>query len=123
MRWLHSFYRTSHGIWQRDGCPAYLGLEGLTICRSSFGSQHVCPCLITLAPHLSGSIRSLDAAPVEAARGYFKPLHQIDLQERLSEREESEVQNKAARLTDIEREDCTTGRTITMRLRTFILQL
>ena len=50
-----------------------------------------------------GLIRSLDAAPVEAARGYFKPLHQIDLQERLSERQESEVQNKAARLTDIER--------------------
>ena len=49
-----------------------------------------------------GLIRSLDAAPVEAARSYFKPLHQIDLQERLSEREESEVQNKAARLTDIE---------------------
>ena len=60
-----------------------------------------------------GLIRSLDAAPVEAARGYFKPLHQNDLRERLSEREESKVQNKAARLTDIERGDCATGRTIT----------
>ena len=74
------------------------------------------------SPPSVGLIRSLDAAPVEAARGYFKPLHQIDLQERLSEREESEVQNKAARLTDIEREDCTKGRTITMRRITFIIQ-
>ena len=57
MRWLHSFYRTSISWYLAERCPAYLGLEGPTICRSSFGSQHVCPCLITLAPHLSGSYK------------------------------------------------------------------